>query len=129
MIRHRQIYWTNRAGGDWNVATNWSPNFVPTRNHNAVININATVTVSSPAECFGLTLGGFATSPTLTGSGTLTLYGPSTWVHGTMSGSGRTVVESGAVLSVANLIGTEHLNTRTLENGGTVLWSAPEISF
>jgi hypothetical protein len=116
------LLWTNLAGGDWNVASNWSPNFVPTKNDNAVINVAVTVTVSSPAECFGLTLGGFATAPTLAGSGTLALYGPSTWVNGTMSGSGRTVVESGGSFALANP-STVFLNARTLENGGTVLWT------
>jgi len=118
--RPPQLVWTNLAGGDWNVASNWSPNFVPSKTDNAIINVGVTVTVSSAAECFGLTLGGFNTLPTLTGGSTLTLYGASTWVNGTMSGNGRTILETNATLNVP---GGVSLNTRTLENGGTILWT------
>ena len=116
------LVWTNLAGGDWNVATNWQPNAVPTRNDNAIITNTVTVTVSSPAECFGLTLGSLSSSPTLTGGGTLTLYGPSVWANGTMSGSGRTVVEASGSLLLTSPTGV-FLTGRTLENAGTVLWT------
>ena len=115
--------WTNLAGGDWNVASNWSPNLVPAAIDNAIItNNNLTVTLDSAGDCLGLTLGDSSPPPTLTGSGTLTLHGASTWTVGTMSGSGRTVVETNASLNVANPNGI-FLSTRTLENGGTILWT------
>jgi len=44
------------------------------------------------------------------------------WSGGTMAGSGRTVIPPGASLNLANPA-TVALNTRTLENGGTVIWT------
>jgi len=40
-----------------------------------------------------------------------------------MSGSGRTILETNATLNLLNSLGSVGLGTRTLENGGTVLWS------
>jgi hypothetical protein len=61
-------------------------------------------------------------SPTLAGNATLTLHGTSTWVAGTMSGSGRTVIAPGATFTFANARSVT-LDTRTLGNAGTVLWA------
>ena len=119
---HRDLVWTNQAGGDWNVATNWSPNFVPNQSDKALIAVNATVTLGSDGECLGLTLGTLFNAPTVMGNGTLTIHGASTWVNGTMSGSGRTVIESGASLDITNP-SVLSLTGRTLENGGTMHWT------
>ncbi len=116
--------WTNLAGGDWNVASNWNPNLVPIAIDNAIITSSATVTLNSDSECLGLVLGLSSAAPTLTGSGTLTIHGAGTWINGTMSGNGRTVIETSGSLTVANPSGLGALlNTRTLENGGNVLWT------
>ena len=112
------IVWTNLAGGDWHSPSNWNPNVVPTALDNAILRITATVTVDSPAECFGLMMGVGSGSPTLAGNDTLTLHGNSTWQFGTMSGGGRTIVETNATL---NLTGFCSMNARTLENRGTLL--------
>jgi hypothetical protein len=116
-----QITWTNNASGDWNDASNWSPDFVPGNNDDVIISRNVTVTLNSNTECGGLTL---STTPTLTGSGTLVLHRNSAWSGGTMNGSGRTVVAPGATLDI-NGAGTKTLSGgRILENGGTTSWNA-----
>ena len=114
--------WNNLAGGDWNVATNWSPNLVPGTNDNAFITNSVTVTVNTNTDCGGLILGSAGAAPTLTGSGTLTLHGASFWTAGTVSGTGLTVVAPEGVLTLASA-GSLTLTTRALENEGTILWA------
>jgi hypothetical protein len=111
--------WTNLASGDWNGATNWRPSLAPGSNDTVVINSSVTVTLNTPADCLDVTLGA-AGAPTLTGSGTLTVRGDFSWTAGTMSGSGRTVLEAGAKLTLDNPSALS-LTGRTLENGGTLL--------
>ena len=82
------IAWTNNASGDWNVASNWSPDFVPATNDNVSITSGVTVTLNNNTACGSLTL----SAGTLTGSGALTLHRNSSWSSGAMSGSGRTVI-------------------------------------
>lgn len=118
-----ELAWTNLAGGDWNVARNWTPNLVPMSNDSVFITSQVNVTNNALAECRSLMLGpGDAGPPTLTGSGTLALHGDSFWVEGTMAGAGRTLVVPGATLSIANPSDVT-LRTRTLENAGTILWT------
>jgi hypothetical protein len=119
------IAWTNLANGDWHSATNWNPNLVPASNDNAVVTISTTINLDGPAECFDLTLGNLSSSPALSGSGSLTLYGASTWTAGTMSGSGQTVIAPGGSLNIPNA-GTLSL-LRPLENAGTVVWTGVGI--
>jgi hypothetical protein len=114
--------WTNAAGGDWNSASNWSPNLVPGTNDRVLIPLSATVTLNGNADCEDVTLGASGNTPTLTGSGTLTVRGSLLWSSGNFDGTGRTVVETGGVcvidLSVAGAI-----HSRTLELGGTTFWT------
>ncbi len=114
------FFWTNLAGGDWDSATNWTPHLAPGSNDSVVIPLVATVTLNTAADCADVTLGNGVSGPALTGSGTLTVRGNFSWTAGNMSGSGRTVIEPSATLNVS---GGVTLNTRTLENGGTGLWS------
>jgi hypothetical protein len=124
--------WTNFSGGDWNRATNWTPNLVPGSNDNVVISGLTiagggafTVTLDTPADCASFTLDtGLGRTPTLTGSGTLTVRESFLWRGGTMSGSGRTVLESGATLTLdtGTAFTTLILDTRTLELGGDTFW-------
>src|SRR5262245_47017572 len=114
--------WTNLASGDWSAATNRTPNLAPNSHDTVVITTGLPFTLNTCADCTDVTFGGVATTPTLTGSGTLTVRGTFVWTSGTMSGSGRTVLAAGATLNLSNP-GTVQLNTRTLENGGTVLWT------
>jgi hypothetical protein len=117
------IAWTNLVGGDWRVASNWMPNIVPGSNDNVFITNIVAVTLNNPADCANLTFGRSTTAPTLSGNGTLTLHGTVSWVQGTFSGSGKTVIDTGATLNLANS-SQVNLTSRTLENGGTILWTA-----
>src|SRR5205085_706535 len=113
------FYWSSPTNGDWETATNWTPNLGPGLNDTVLIDSSVTVTLNTPADCAAVILGRF-TSPTLTGNGTLTVRDSLFWSAGTMSGSGRTILETNAILNIASGV---FLNTRTLENGGTVLWT------
>ncbi len=117
------ITWTNTASGDWNVASNWSPDFVPGTNDNVFLTTSITVTQNINAACGSLTL----SAGTLTGSGALTLHRDSFWSSGTITGVGRTIVPPGTTLSL-NGTGTKTLSGgRTLENEGTLYWNAGNI--
>jgi hypothetical protein len=114
------LLWTNRAGGDWFAATNWSPNIVPGPTDHVVITSQIVVTVNADTECGSLTLGGDL--QVLTGTGTLTLHGPSSWTAGNMTGTGRTVIAPGGSLIIGNP-NIVSVYDRTLENGGTMTWT------
>lgn len=114
--------WTNSASGDWNGAANWVPNLAPGSNDSIVIPNNAIVTLNTPAVCADVTLGSAGSIPTLTGSGTLRVRSSFLWQSGTMGGTGRTVIDSGATMVVVSSSAVT-LHTRALENGGTVLWT------
>ena len=114
--------WTSPANGDWDTDANWTPNLAPRSNDTAVISSSVTVTLNTPADCANVTLGNAASTPTLTGTGTLTIRGNFAWASGGMSGNGRTIVETGATLSLGNPT-TLFLTGRTLENGGTASWT------
>ncbi len=119
-----EFNWTNSLSGDWDVATNWTPNLAPGVNDTARIERSGVVavTLNSTADCAHVSLGGFNSNPTLTGAGTLRVRGKFLWASGAMSGSGRTIVETGGNLNMGNpslLV----LNGRTLENAGTALWT------
>ena len=61
-------------------------------------------------------------SGTLDGTSTVTVANVMNWPSGTMGGSGRTIIATGAALTVANPSSVV-LSARTLENGGTALWT------
>lgn len=105
--------WTNLAGGDWNVAANWTPNLVPGSNDIVVIP-SGTITLNTPANCAEITLN----AGTLTGSGVLTVWENFAWIGGAMSGSGRTILETNATLEIKTAFVS--LNARTVENAGTI---------
>jgi hypothetical protein len=82
------------------------------------------VTSSADLEVANLDLiSGFST---LSGAGGLSVSHSMNWTAGIMSGTGRTIIEPGATLHLAitNAVG---LHSRTLENGGTALWSGPGL--
>lgn len=134
------LIWTNYlVNGNWESATNWTPNLAPGTDDIVFIARGSAVTLNTAADCREFTLGGDG-SPILTGSGsllvrdsllwsagTISLDGPLTvrgdfsWAAGTMTGSGRTILETNAIL---NIQGSVALNARTLENRGTILWTA-----
>ncbi len=58
---------------------------------------------------------------TLTGTGDLTVTGGINWTGGTMSGTGRTVIAAGGVLTL-NTASTSLALSRVVENNGTTTW-------
>jgi phage baseplate assembly protein gpV len=58
----------------------------------------------------------------ISGSGNLTISSNLTWTGGTMGGGGRTLIVPSATLTMANPFNVA-LDTRVLENAGTVLWT------
>jgi hypothetical protein len=97
------IVWTNTAGGNWNVAANWSPNQVPTASDTAWITNNGTytVTLDTSAIVASLALGGAGGQQTLVNSGyTLTLNQASVinsngvfTLNGTVAGTGLLTIQ------------------------------------
>jgi hypothetical protein len=114
--------WTNTFDGDWEAATNWTPNLAPGSNDSVVIESQVTVTLDRAATCADVTLGGQFNSPVLTGTATLTVNGAFSWTLGTLSGTGRTILGPAATLNMGNA-GSLNLNSRTLENRGIILWT------
>ena len=113
--------WLN-SGGDWSVAANWNPSLVPGSNDNVTVNLS--VTLNTNADCGSLTLGVPSGNPALSGTGTLTLHGASSWGSGAMDGSGRTVIAPGATLTLTSASSAFwNMSSRVLENGGTILWT------
>jgi hypothetical protein len=129
VFAHQSFYditWSSSAGVDWEVATNWSPSFVPGRNDNVFITQNVMVALNSPTECASLTLGTETSGPNLAGSGTLTLRKDSFWNSGGMTGGGLTIVSPGVTLVLSNAFAL--ILGRTLENRGTIVWTGAAIN-
>jgi RHS repeat-associated protein len=144
--------WSGASAGAWGTASNWSAAHVPGSSDVACIGAGKTVTVSegsnqvAAVEAEGaLTIAGgsleltSALEPsnvaaltlehaTLTGVGTLNVTGTLSWEReGTMSGSGKTVLKSGASATVLpNEAACEGvlLTGRTFVNEGVVTFSS-----
>jgi hypothetical protein len=126
------IVWTNTAGGNWNTASNWSPNQVPVSGDDVLIT-NAgiyTVTNTLSATLANLTLGGTngiqtltISSLTLTSLGLVNSNGILNWNSGTINGS--LTVAQGGILNITN--NTTYQIFGALTNDGTVNWSAGSI--
>ena len=151
-VRAATVVWTNTAGGNWSVATNWSPNAVPASGDTVIITNDGTYAVTvdvSPtlnSWTFGatngtqtlnlnsttLTLNGSATfetnavfnlgGGTLTGTGVVQVKGTFNWTSGTMSGTGSTTFENIAVVSFSSA-GTKFWRQRTVNNYTTVTYT------
>jgi hypothetical protein len=146
------ISWTNTAGGNWNVAANWSPNQVPGAGDTAIITNDGsyTVTLNASTTLAGLELGaGSGTQILAQAANTLTLNGPGAigpngrynWSGGTLAGTNVVDVSgvvnwsggnlnADAALSIATNgllsasgAGLRYLNG-SLTNGGVVQFSA-----
>jgi hypothetical protein len=108
------ITWTNRLGGSWNTANNWSPHQIPTSNDAVVVTLNADVTIQLSADA---------------AAGTLDLSGANAHV---IKVNGYTLFLNGAVtmtsansmilLDSGTLVGTPSASVN-----GTILWSAGTI--
>lgn len=92
------------------------------------VKVGGTVNVNAAVSVPNLVL---LNSGTINGSGTLTLTGAnSKWGGGSMSGSGITLVNAGATLTIDDS-GSNHayLDTRTLNNAGTIVYNNPSASY
>jgi RHS repeat-associated protein len=143
--------WTGPAEGEWQTAVDWSMGKVPGSSDVACIGSGKTVEVGGSPDMAGVVEGaGTLTIPrgsleltnsleessihslvlsggTLTGAGTLKVTGSFAWKSGTMSGSGSTVVASGASGSKEESTQV-YLSKRTLINEGTFTVSSFYIS-
>lgn len=147
--------WINAAGGNWSTASNWSLGVAPTATDIVGITLDGTytVTLDVTSTVSGLVLGGTTgtqsftingqiltlnglshvgtrgvvnlTSGTLQGSGELDIDGRLNWNGGTLSGTGLTVIGSSGTVAIA---GSSHTLNRTVENQGTVTWSASPVT-
>jgi hypothetical protein len=99
--------WTNTAGGNWNVAANWSPNQVPSAANTVIITNsgNYTVTLNVDATVTSLTLGSSS-------MGAQTLQ-----TSGFSLDATNTVVNRGGMLSLTN---STFYGTLTIFNGGVL---------
>lgn len=138
------VFWTNPAGGEWAVPSNWSTGALPGALDDVIIDVPENVTIThltgtdvvrslTSLESI-LFLGGslslvttssiqnslILTDGTLTGAGDLTLEGQLFWTGGTMSGTGRTLAHGGMTISGS---GMKTLDGRTLDNIANAIWS------
>jgi hypothetical protein len=111
----------NGSSGDWNNASNWTPNGVPGPNDSAILASGA-ATLDADASVAGFTLSGGA----LNGSGKLTITKTMTWTAGTMGASGITQVAPGATLQISGS-SSKRLDGRKLVNAGTTAWKETGI--
>lgn len=148
--RATTIQWINSTGGNWSVATNWSPAQVPGPADIAQIRASGVyaVTFDADASIAGLTIGAAsgtqtftlaANALTLNGdcvvnangqfllsggtlSGTNTLTGTMEWTGGTIGSNAVVTVGSNAVVTVTGQGGKGLAGT--LRNVGTVRWQS-----
>ncbi len=117
------ISWINPNGGDWDTASDWLTDTVPTASDDVVIDIAVTnpithsasdsdfvqsLTSQDPIDISSgcLSVGAASTinstltltSGELTGPGDLTITGLTTWSGGSMTGTGATVAQGGLQL-------------------------------
>ena len=114
-------HWDAGGGADtsWDNAANWEFDTVPGANDVAILDINATITVSNGNR----TVGDFIQSTgTLSGSSSLNILGSLQWTGGTQSGTGQTITDFSSS-SVIKGTSTKTLDGRTLLINGTFDWS------
>jgi RHS repeat-associated protein len=134
---------TGASEGTWQTASNWSTGKVPTSSDVACVGSAKTVKVNSGSEVAGVLQGEggvvisggsleltntleassiralvLSNGGTLTGAATVRVTGSLEWPNGTMSGSGTTVLASGASGSKETLVEVA-LEQRTFINEGT----------
>ena len=85
------------------------------------------VNTSTLACNAAVSVGNLDLAGTVSGSGPLTVSNLINWTSGSMNGPGRTVIAPGATLNINNPAAVT-MNTRTLDNTGTILWTGTNIS-
>lgn len=147
------ISWANPAGGDWNIAANWSLNRVPQPEDTAVISLAGayTVNLSGPISVGSLAVGRGANSPTLAnnghnitigadsaiaenatllfsggtldGPGNLNVRGAIAWSGGVVAGAARIIVEPTGLMTLTGSDEKKLDSGRVLENSGRIIWT------
>jgi hypothetical protein len=123
--------WTNTAGGNWNLASNWSPNAVPGGTDTANVSAVGTyvITLDTNASVENLALGGAASGvQTLQANGFVLVATNALIANGgilSLTGStlfGAMTVANGGVLTVNG----QTIDAQVaVENGGQMLLSGP----
>ncbi len=104
--------------GSWNTGSNWVLNSAPTTVDTAQIT-SGNASIDSDVTIAALNFNG----GTISGSSDLYLTGSgSSWTGASMSGSGSTILNSGASMTLYTT-GNHDLNGRILQNNGTINWS------
>ena len=119
--------WDAGGGGntDWFTAANWSGDVVPGAGDTAILNTNATITLSGNASVFTFT----QSTGTLTGTGTLTVSNDFGWSGGTQSGTGVTKIPVGALWNLTSNTGNMILDGRTVNLDGTANFTGTGPAF
>jgi hypothetical protein len=142
------VTWTNPAGGDWSVPSNWSTGRLPAAGDDVVINLDGvtvnhnggndtihSLTTSASANFVlgggALTLLGHSTlngaftfnNAFLTQRGELDLDGSFTWTAGTLAGHGQTIANGNVTLST----GTKSMVAQTLETAVSATWTGGSL--
>lgn len=73
-----------------------------------------------------LSLANITLSGTISGSGDITVSGSFTWLGGTMSGTGKTILTAGSTLVFST---NAHNLSRRLDSGGAASWLGGDIAF
>ncbi|HQU70963.1 MAG TPA: Ig-like domain-containing protein [Calditrichia bacterium] len=107
--------------GTWHDPANWDPAGIPEFLDNVIIN-SGNVSIDTPTRIAGLSLGNGAT---ISGTDTLTVTANLFWTHGSMSGAGVTVLDSGATAMLSS--SAQKTLDRTFVNRGTVDWTEGQI--
>ena len=94
--------------------------FVRLRNDS--LEVSGAVTASGSFEMSG------TSSPTLLGTGTLTVTGEMGWLRGTLSGAGTVLIANGAELVIGASETYEIRNGRIIRNEGTITWAGGHIN-
>jgi hypothetical protein len=135
--RAATLIWTNVAGGDWNVAANWTPAQVPSGGDGVIITNSGTYTVTNTVgvTLHDLTLGGTngtqiltISSLTLTNLGLINSNGVLNLNGGDLEGAltiaqGGTLTQTNTLQFAYNNYGSGYTNTAYLTNYGTVVWA------
>ncbi|MEI7896980.1 MAG: hypothetical protein WCJ26_08085, partial [bacterium] len=112
--------WLGTTSTDWNTASNWCNNTLPTSATDVSISSTATTqpTISAGAVCRNITINSSATL-TVANGGTLSIYGTATKSGTLTTSTGSTVEYAGGTQSV---LSQNYYNLR-ITNSGTKTWS------
>src|SRR5262249_37507012 len=104
--------YTSSQNGNWSASSTWGGAGVPGASDTAIISSGTTVTVDVVVSVANVTMTG-----NLNGPQSLTVTTLFNWNGGTQSGSGKTAIPSGSVMSLG---GYGTLDTRQLDISGTL---------